>query len=77
MELLYLLVVFLVIIVLLALRRPGDPVRTGDVLGEILDPCTCAVLEQLRAPCPGTVFFLHRSPLIDGHEAAFRILPEQ
>lgn len=62
----------------LFLRRgkPGDRVRTGDVLGEILDPCTCAVLEQLRADCPGTVFFTSRAQLIDGHEVAFRVLPE-
>ena len=56
--------------------QPGDAVRNGDVLGEILDPCTCAVLEQLRADCPGRVFFTHRSQLINGHEAAFRILPD-
>ena len=29
--------------------KPGDRVRAGDVLGDILDPCTCSVLEQLRA----------------------------
>lgn len=58
-------------------RHPGDLVRPGDLLGEILDPCTCAVLEQLRADCPGKVFFTHRAQLINGHEVAFRILPEQ
>ena len=57
-------------------RKPGDAVQAGDVLGDILDPCTCAVLEQLRADCPGRVFFLHRAQLIDGHEVAFRILPD-
>ncbi len=56
--------------------QPGDAVREGDILGEILDPCTCAVLEQLRADCSGKVFFTHRSQLINGHEAAFRILPD-
>ena len=57
-------------------RKPGDAVQAGDVLGDILDPCTCAVLEQLRADCRGRVFFLHRAQLIDGHEVAFRILPD-
>lgn len=60
---------------LLRCRRPGDLVRSGDVLGEILDPCTCAVLEQLWADCPGRIFFTHRAQLINGHEVAFRILP--
>ena len=61
---------------LLRHRRPGDVVRPGDVLGEILDPCTCTVLERLRADCPGRVFFTHRAQLIDGHEVACRVLPE-
>lgn len=56
--------------------RPGDRVRPGDVLGEILEPCTGAVLEQLRADCSGRIFFAHRAQLINGHEAAFRILPD-
>lgn len=61
---------------LLRHHRPGDLVRAGDVLGEILHPGTCAVLEQLRADCPGRLFFSHRAQLINGHEVAFRILPE-
>lgn len=56
--------------------QPGDAVPRGGLLGEILDPCTCRVLEELRADCPGRVFFTHRAQLINGHEAAFRILPE-
>ena len=61
---------------LLPVRWPGDRVRPGDVLGEIVDPCTCTVLETLRADCSGQVFFLHHAQLISGHEVAFRILPE-
>ena len=61
---------------LLPVRWPGDRVRPGDVLGEIVDPCTCTVLETLRVDCSGQVFFLHHAQLISGHEVAFRILPE-
>lgn len=61
---------------LLRCCEPGDAVQAGDLLGEILDPCTCAVLEQLRADSPGRVFFIHRGQLINGHEVAFRILPQ-
>lgn len=62
---------------LLRRHRPGDMVQSGDVLGEILHPGTCTVLEQLRADCPGRLFFSHRAQLINGHEVAFRILPEE
>lgn len=58
-------------------HKPGDRVSSGEVLGRILDPCTCEELELLRSPCPGTVFFTQRAQLIDGHEVAFRVLPEQ
>lgn len=61
---------------LLRHHQPGDMVQTGDVLGEILAPCTCTVLERLQADCSGRIFFTHRSRLINGHEVSFRILPE-
>lgn len=58
-------------------RQPGDYVSAGTALGEIIDPCTCMILERLCAPCEGRVFFARKSQLINGHEVAFRILPEQ
>ena len=61
---------------LLCRRKPGDAVSAGELLGEILDPCSCQTLEQLKAGCSGRVFFSHRSQLLNGHEVAFRILPE-
>ena len=61
---------------LLDKRAPGDWVAAGDVLGEIVDPCTCRPLEQLRTDCRGRGFFCHRAQLINGHEVAFRVLPE-
>ena len=60
---------------LLCRRKPGDAVSAGELLGEILDPCSCKVLEQIKTDCDGRVFFGHRSQLINGHEVAFRILP--
>lgn len=50
--------------------------KSGQILADILDPCTGAVLEHLRSECTGRVFFARKSRLIDGHEVAFRILPE-
>ena len=62
--------------ILLRRRGPGDRVAEGEVLGEILDPCTCRTLEELRSDCSGRVFFCHRAQLINGHEVAFRVLPD-
>ena len=56
---------------------PGEHVEEGDILAEILDPCTGAVLESLAAPCGGRVFFAHKAQLIAGHEVAFRILSSE
>ena len=61
---------------LLRSREPGDMVKSGQILADILDPCTGAVLEHLRSECTGRVFFARKSQLIGGHEVAFRILPE-
>ncbi|MFR7477765.1 MAG: M14 family metallopeptidase [Acutalibacteraceae bacterium] len=62
---------------LLCRRKPGDAVADGELLGEVLNPCTCETLEQLKADGSGRVFFSHRAQLINGHEVAFRILPEE
>ena len=56
---------------------PGDAVEPGTVLADIIDPCSGQVLERLRSDCAGRVFFARRSLLLDGHEVAFRILPEE
>ena len=61
---------------LMCRSKPGDLVKQGDLLGEIINPCTCTVLEQLRSDCDGCVFFAHKAQLINGHEVAFRVLPE-
>ncbi|MDO4314176.1 MAG: M14 family metallopeptidase [Oscillospiraceae bacterium] len=61
---------------LLRARAPGDVVKPGQILGDILDPCGGQLLEHLRSDCTGRVFFARKSRLIDGHEVAFRILPD-
>lgn len=59
---------------LLRRRTPGDFVQAGDLLGEILDPCTDTILEELHAGRSGRVFFAHKAQLIGGHEVAYRIV---
>ncbi len=58
---------------LLRQKEPGELVAAGEVLGEIIDPCTDTVMEELRARVDGRVFFAHKAQLIGGHEVAFRI----
>ena len=58
-------------------KAPGDTVRAGEALADILDPCTGTVREQLRSQCSGRIFFAHRDHLINGHDVAFRVLPEE
>ena len=56
------------------LRDPGDLVRAGDALGEILSPYDASVIGQVTSTVSGTVFFAHRGPLVTEHEVAFDVI---
>lgn len=56
------------------LVNPGDDVRYGNVLGEIVDPYLGTVKETIKATTDGIVFFAHRSPLIDEGGIAYRLI---
>lgn len=51
----------------------GAEVRRGDVLARILDPYDSSVLEEVRSPADGTVFFAHNKPLALQHAIIYRI----
>lgn len=53
-----------------------DRVTAGELLAEIIDPCTGQTLEQLYSSINGRIFFVHHSGLINGHNIALRLLPE-
>ena len=57
-------------------HAPGDFVREGETLADILDACTGEIVEELKSDCSGHVFFAHKAQLIAGHEVAFRIMPD-
>lgn len=61
------------------LRHAGvnDSVQSGDLLAEIMDPYLGTVLETVRSPVSGTVFFHASQPMIYSHTALFRIIPEE
>ena len=51
----------------------GPHVKEGQVLARILDPYDCSVLEEVKAPVSGTVFFAHNKPLTLEHAIIYRI----
>ncbi|MDY6307098.1 MAG: hypothetical protein SPL71_03435 [Oribacterium sp.] len=55
---------------------PGDHIKGGALLGRIENPCDGETLEELRAQRDGIVFFAHHANLINGHEVAFRVVPD-
>ena len=56
------------------LRHPGEEIRMGDVLGEILDPYEGEVISQIVAPTDGIIFFSHKKPLVTESEVVFKII---
>lgn len=52
----------------------GETVRAGQTLALILDSHDCGVLEELKAPRDGVVFFEHDKPLIYADTAALKLL---
>ena len=53
----------------------GQRVEEGDALARILSTEDCEVIETLRAPVAGTVFFRHEAALINGETIAFKVMP--
>jgi len=51
-------------------------VAAGQVLAEIIDPCTGEILETVYSPADGVVFFRYDDPLIYAYTSAFKILRE-
>ncbi len=46
------------------LKNPGDEVKFGDVLAEIVDPMEGEVISQITSPSDGIIFFAHIKPLV-------------
>jgi len=51
-------------------------IYAGQVLAEIIDPCTGEILETVYSPTDGVVFFRYDDPLIYAYTSAFKILRE-
>ncbi|MBO5198234.1 MAG: succinylglutamate desuccinylase/aspartoacylase family protein [Lachnospiraceae bacterium] len=46
------------------LKSPGDEVRFGEVLAEIVDPIEGEVISQILSPSDGIIFFAHTKPMV-------------
>ncbi len=56
----------------------GETVQAGDLIGEVLDPLTSQVTEQVLAVCSGLLFTLREYPIVYGGSLLARILmPEE
>lgn len=51
----------------------GPHVEEGQLLARILDPYDSSVLEEVKSPVAGTVFFAHNRPLALEHAIIYRI----
>lgn len=59
------------------LKNTGMAVKEGDVLAQILNPYDSSVLEEVKAPVDGIVFFAHNKPLALEHAILYRIIREE
>lgn len=53
----------------------SQQVKKGDLLAVITDSCEGEVLEEIRSPVPGILFFAHNKPLVFADTAVFKLLP--
>lgn len=56
------------------IKQPGDETVQGEVMAEILHPYENTVLEEIKAPCSGVVFFAHKSPLVSESTVVYRVI---
>ena len=59
------------------LAEAGGHVETGQTVARILDPYDSSVLEDVKSPVSGTVFFAHCKPLTLQHAILYRIIEEE
>ena len=59
------------------MKNVGDNVEEGEVMAHILDPYDCSLLEAVKSPVDGTVFFAHNKPLALEHAILYRIIKEE
>ncbi len=54
--------------------QPGDEVRRGDVLAEIVSPDDGELVSSVKSPTDGIVFFAHSQPLVTEETMIYKII---
>ena len=57
--------------------HPGDRVRAGQALCEILHPLEGTVIDRVCSPVSGRVFFAHKSPLVYERGVIYKIIVDE
>jgi predicted deacylase len=55
----------------------SNRVKTGDVIGRVLDPITGNIVESILSPCNGLLFTLREYPVVFGGSLLARILGDE
>lgn len=56
------------------LAEPGEDVRYGQVMAEVVDPREGSVKQTILAPTDGIVFFAHKEALISQYDVIYRLI---
>ena len=56
------------------IKQPGDEVLKDEPMAEILHPFDGSVLEVVKSPTNGIVFFAHKSPLVLENSVVYKII---
>lgn len=56
------------------IKKPGDEVTQGELMAVILHPYENTVLEEIKAPGNGVVFFAHKSPLAAESSVLYKVI---
>lgn len=54
----------------------GTQVRPGDVMARVIDPLDGYILEEVKSPVMGTIFFSHHRPLIYQNALLYKLLED-
>ena len=56
------------------LKKPGEVVSSGEKIAEIIYPFEGRVLDEVRSPIDGIVFFSHVKPLVMQNEVVYKLI---
>lgn len=55
-------------------KKEGEKVKKGELLGTIIDPYDCTLRQEFYSPCDGVVFFANTSSFIYESTCIYRII---